>query len=368
VLWHEFCHVVTLNKTNNKMPRWLSEGISVYEERQKDQAWGQSMNVRYREMILGDDLPPVSQLSSAFLNPKSPEHVQFAYFESSLVVEFLVEKYGLDMLKRVLVDLGAGLPINESLARYAGSSAALDEEFAKHARDKAKAWAPEADFSAPELPRRASPQMLQAYLKDHHHNYAALRRLAQQLIAEKKWAEAKVPLATMRELCPSDATAQGGSLLLATVHRELKENQEEREVLNHLAELSADSVDVFDRLTKLGADAKEWELTRRIANRWLAVNPLAAEPHRRAAAAAEQLGDHAFAAASYRALLQMEPFDPAEAHYKLALALHRQGKLAEAKREALLALEETPRYAAAQKLLLEIVDAQRPEKKQEAAP
>ena len=42
-LWHEFCHVVTLNKTNNKMPRWLSEGISVYEERQADKTWGQTM-------------------------------------------------------------------------------------------------------------------------------------------------------------------------------------------------------------------------------------------------------------------------------------------------------------------------------------
>ena len=43
VLWHEFCHVVTLHKTRNKMPRWLSEGISVYEERQAEPAWGQSM-------------------------------------------------------------------------------------------------------------------------------------------------------------------------------------------------------------------------------------------------------------------------------------------------------------------------------------
>ncbi|MBI3877618.1 MAG: tetratricopeptide repeat protein, partial [Verrucomicrobia bacterium] len=34
VLWHEFCHVITLAPTKNKMPRWLSEGISVYEERQ----------------------------------------------------------------------------------------------------------------------------------------------------------------------------------------------------------------------------------------------------------------------------------------------------------------------------------------------
>ena len=36
VLWHEFCHVVTLSKTRNKMPRWLSEGISVYEEGQEN--------------------------------------------------------------------------------------------------------------------------------------------------------------------------------------------------------------------------------------------------------------------------------------------------------------------------------------------
>ncbi|MDF1844961.1 MAG: tetratricopeptide repeat protein, partial [Rubripirellula sp.] len=42
VLWHEFCHVVTLEKTKNRMPRWLSEGISVYEERKRNPAWGES--------------------------------------------------------------------------------------------------------------------------------------------------------------------------------------------------------------------------------------------------------------------------------------------------------------------------------------
>ena len=44
VLWHEFCHVVTLSKTHNKMPRWLSEGISVYEEEQEDPTWGNPLN------------------------------------------------------------------------------------------------------------------------------------------------------------------------------------------------------------------------------------------------------------------------------------------------------------------------------------
>ncbi len=88
VLWHEFCHVVTLHITKNKMPRWLSEGISVYEERQANPAWGEHLNPQYREMILGDDLTPVSKLSGAFLTPRSAQHLQFAYYESSLVVEY----------------------------------------------------------------------------------------------------------------------------------------------------------------------------------------------------------------------------------------------------------------------------------------
>ncbi len=58
-MWHEFCHVITLNLTHNKMPRWLSEGISVYEESQQDPRWGQQMNPQYRQMILSGQLTPV---------------------------------------------------------------------------------------------------------------------------------------------------------------------------------------------------------------------------------------------------------------------------------------------------------------------
>ena len=49
VLWHEFCHSVTLCKTHNAMPRWLSEGISVYEEGKQDPSWGSSLNPHFRD-------------------------------------------------------------------------------------------------------------------------------------------------------------------------------------------------------------------------------------------------------------------------------------------------------------------------------
>jgi len=98
--------VITLGITRNKMPRWLSEGISVYEERQANPAWGQSMTPKYREMILNGELTPVANLSAAFLTAKTPGHVQFAYYESSLVVEYLVQKFGHEALKKILQDLG----------------------------------------------------------------------------------------------------------------------------------------------------------------------------------------------------------------------------------------------------------------------
>src|SRR6185503_1482018 len=109
VLWHEFTHVITLQMTRNKMPRWLSEGISVHEELAANPTWGQRMTARYREMTLGDDLTPVSDLSSAFLAPKTPHHLQFAYYESALVVEYLVKEFGMEALKKILHDLGDGI-------------------------------------------------------------------------------------------------------------------------------------------------------------------------------------------------------------------------------------------------------------------
>jgi tetratricopeptide (TPR) repeat protein len=126
-------------------------------------------------------------------------------------------------------------------------------------------------------------------------------------------------------------------------------------VLEKLAELSADNVEMFDRLTALSSQGEDWELTKKHAIRWLGVNPLSPTPHRRAAEAAEMLGDDALAAGSYQALLLLDPIDPADLHLKLATALERSGDLQRAKRHALLALEETPRFRAAHKRLLSIV-------------
>ncbi len=129
VLWHEFCHVITLNITQNKMPRWLSEGISVFEELEKDASWGQHMTPDYRQRILRDTMTPIASLSGAFLNASSGQDMQFAYFQSSLVVAYVVEAYGLDALKATLRDLGKGIPINKALSTHTTEVEELDRLF-----------------------------------------------------------------------------------------------------------------------------------------------------------------------------------------------------------------------------------------------
>ena len=50
-LWHEFTHVITLQMTDHKIPRWFSEGLSVFEERKAYPGWGDDMKLEYLKAI-----------------------------------------------------------------------------------------------------------------------------------------------------------------------------------------------------------------------------------------------------------------------------------------------------------------------------
>jgi tetratricopeptide (TPR) repeat protein len=356
VLWHEFCHVVTLHKTRNKMPRWLSEGISVYEERQQNRAWGQSMTPKYREMVLDGEATAVSQLSGAFLKPKSSTHLRFAYYESSMVVEYLVERHGLDAIKRVLDDLGDGVPINDALSRHTDPIKTLDEEFAKWFRAKAEGLAEGVDLEQPDLPPDAGAEAIAAWNKDHPNNLWGLLAEGRALVEARKWDAAKPPLRYAVELYPDYHGEEGPYTLLAVIHRELDETDDERAVLEKLVSLDADAIAARLRLAELAEERKDWKAVADQASHALAINPLVPAPYRHLAKAAGELDDRSVAIEAYEALLRLEPLDLAETHFRLARLLRDEGRLPEARRHALESLEQAPRYRDAHRLLLEIVD------------
>jgi tetratricopeptide (TPR) repeat protein len=474
VLYHEFCHVVTLQMTKNKMPRWLSEGISVYEEGQQNPAWGQRMTPKYREMILGDELTPVSKLSGAFLDPKSEMHLQFAYYESSLVVEFLVQKYGIEKLKSILRDLGEGVEINDAIAKElnglnklnelnsaketstdnaekavassndstnsqavakaAGPLEQFEKDFAAFARERAEKLAPGLDFEEPEFTKAGSradfrrryavnrergpgsrdtnsvtkptlrvnpsrpvhtneplpivkgpavkgetnsakfpgrnaivatnalaavdvdmsPQeRWQAWAKDHPTNFWVMTRKVSDLVEDKRWAEAKPILQQLVEAYPDYVGPDSAYRMLAAAHHAMGETNSEREVLEKFAARDDEAQDAYGRLMELGVASKDWPSVETNALRYLAVNPLVPTPYRYLAQASEQTKNPKNGISAYRALLELDPPELAETHFRLAQLLHR-GADPSARRHVLQALEEAPRYPAALQLLLEI--------------
>ncbi len=356
VLWHEFTHVITLTLTQNKMPRWLSEGLSVYEERQARGNWGERMQPRYRAMLLGDDLTPVSRLSGAFMQPKTPAHLGFAYYESSLVVEWLTQRWGLEKIKRVLADLARGVEINAALAAHFAPLEKLDAEFAAHALQLAKATGPKLDWSAPPRAVLADETKTQTWAAANPDNFTGLLETAKAHLAARRWAAAKAPLQQLIALWPEQHDAESAYALLAQAHRGLGETDAETAMLEKVATLSPDAPEACARLMEIAAGRQEWRAVILNAERLATINPLLPAPRRAAAEAHEVLGATTAAIASYRTLLRLAPPSPAELHYRLARLLHARGDAA-AKREVLLALEETPRFRAALDLLLAI-DAQ----------
>jgi tetratricopeptide (TPR) repeat protein len=357
VLWHEFCHVVTLEVTRNRMPRWLSEGISVYEERQADPTWGQRMTAANRTRILKGLMTPIRELSGAFLRPETPSDLNFAYYQSSLVVEYFIERYGLEKLKSVLKELSTGLPIDPALERHLASLDQLDEEFREFAAQMARELAPNLDWEKYDLSAIGDdddPDRLQRWVADHPTSLQGLTLLSARLIEQREFAKAVPPLKKLIELFPEQIGHDCPYELLAGVHRELKQPDEERRVLEQYATRTDSAVPSLLRLIELESAAEDWTAAHETANRLLAINPLLPQTQRARAAAAEHLNQRPEAIAALEALLQMEPDDPAELHFRLAKLFHAAGD-ARAKSHILDALEAAPRYRDAQKLLLQIV-------------
>jgi len=351
VLWHEFCHVVTLQLTKNKMPRWLSEGISVYEELEENPVWGQTMTPRYRDMILGKDFTPLGELSAAFLAPKSEMHLQFAYYESYLAVDFLVKRFGIDALKKILRDLGEGSEINVAIAKHTAPLDTVEKDFEKFAKERAENLAPELSFEKPED--------VDSDLGDLSKNYYVLTRHAKRLLRDKKYQDAKPSIEKLIQFFPGNTGADNAYALLAEAHRGLNETNDERVVLTTLGNLEADDLDTYSRLMELNSAIKDWPAVAKNAERFLAVNPLISQPYRHLARAAEELGQRDAAIQACRTLLMLDPPDPAGAHFQLARLLHQAGDPG-AKRHLLQALEEAPRFREAHRLLLKMAETTTP--------
>jgi tetratricopeptide (TPR) repeat protein len=138
-LWHEFTHVITLQMTDHKIPRWFSEGLSVYEERRGYTGWGDHMKLDYLQAIKGRKLLPTAEINNGFMRPKYPQQVLVSYYQASLICDYIDEKFGFAAIKKMLLLYKQGKSTPDVFKEGVGLTLdQFDTEFFKWVDDKVK--------------------------------------------------------------------------------------------------------------------------------------------------------------------------------------------------------------------------------------
>ncbi|MDF1738731.1 MAG: tetratricopeptide repeat protein [Verrucomicrobiales bacterium] len=355
-LWHEYCHVITLTATKNKMPRWLSEGISVYEEMQRQSNWGQRMSPRYRKMILEEEaLTPIGKMSEAFFSPKNAEYVMFAYYQSMLVVDYIVKNFGEASLRGILADLAGGVLINEAIERNTTKLDDLESNFAAMVLDLATNYGNGVDWSEParEEVNPLSGLAVAAFVKKNPKNLWGLQIHTGNLLKNEQWDLAIESADRLIALLPEFAGSGNGYAMKARALREKGDSAGEVAVLEKVASLSAEALAAYNRLIETKFDATDWSGVVENSERSLAINPFIERTHYCQGCAHEGLEEVAPAVGAFEKSLALDPANPSEVRFRLARLLAGTDK-EKAKRYVLDSLADSLRYQEAYELLSEM--------------
>ncbi|HEX7123797.1 MAG TPA: tetratricopeptide repeat protein [Gemmatimonadaceae bacterium] len=353
-LWHELAHVFTLGASDNRVPRWFSEGLSVYEERRARPSWGDDPSPLFFAAYATGRLPKVSRLNDGFMRPAFPEQVILSYYLASLVCEMIETEHGIDAIRAMLRGYRDGKNTEQVVREVLGADLdALDASFDRWMRQRyqrqLQSVAADAALGAVTGGRRGGRGGLTV-----RGEFAETLDRGRQLLSEGKTEEAIAELNKAKALFPQYAESDGPYALLAQAYQA---RGAEREAAEELAALTAINEQAYQENLTLATLLEELgDLSGAVAalDRALWISPFDPALHERLAVLAGRAGDHRIAIRERQAVLALDPTDRVEALYQLALAHQAAGDVAAARREVLRALELAPNFEKAQALLLRL--------------
>lgn len=338
--WHELTHTFTLGASGNRVPRWLSEGLSVVEERRAGSGWGARMTLPWLIAYSTGKVRPVSQLNDGFLRPRYPEETVFSYYQASLFCEWVESIHGMQAIRGLLSAYRSGLETPEvfqSVLRLELSQ--VDAQFNNWLQERF------ATEIASIKGRGTSDSSGGAF--------AATMKSAVALTAQNA-DSARVLFERARAMFPSYSGEDGPDWFLARLALNAADTTR---AIDMLASVTGKSETAWDA-NMLEAELREKRNDRRGAmaalERLVWIWPYDFSVHERFAENAMASGEHEISIRERKAVLASGPADPLAAGYELARAFAAAGRIAEARRELLRVLEEAPGYEKAQALLLEI--------------
>ena len=350
-LWHELTHVITLQMSNNRVPRWLTEGISVWEEAYARPDWGRETAVPFAQALEAGKPLKLRNLNEGF---QDPELIVLSYYQASQIVDYLVKTYGEPKLQAFVKAFGRGLDTEAALKEtygvgidevQAGVDKAFDRDFGPMRKALRKI----------DIPQNATAEQLAAMAQANPDSFIVHMRLAAE---RKKAGDAAGTIRALEQaakLLPAIQGKQNPNVAIAEMALEQKNTTRAIEALDAFLKVDGNDIDAARQRAQLLEPTGDATRTAAAYARVIDTDPFDSKAQSVVGRAALQRKDANAAMRAFRAALGSKPADIAIAHYDLAQAYLLGGRTAEAKTETLAALEVAPSFEPAQDLLLKIV-------------
>ena len=330
-LWHEIAHVFTLEATNHRLPRWFSEGLSVYEEWNTGPLPDRELSVDVMTAVRDEQLLPIAILDQGFVRPSYNGQVQVSYMQAGLICDFIATRWGHEALVSMLKSFADKKSTAEAMNVALGmDTEAFDRLFTDHLRTQFGDLLPSLD------------------------DYRAQTRQLDRALQFDDWVSAE---ALSRDLIRRYPQRVGGGnpyQVLAAALRGQDKDEEATDVLLEWHRLGGHDPEVLLELAAQLRDAGRTAAAVPVMESLNWVMPYTSDVHR-------WLGEHyldeqlpELALREFNALLGMQVDDPATAYLGRARAALQQNDEEKARREVLYSLERAPFYRPAQQLLLRL--------------
>ena len=336
-LWHEMSHVFILTATNYRVPRWFTEGLAVHEETEASPEWGDRVTPDVIAAMADKKLLPVADLDRGFIRQEYPSQIIVSYFQAGRICDYIKSRWGDDKL----------LDMVHSFAQKTTTAAVIQKDLGMAPEEFDKqflAWLNE------------SLGQTVAHFDDWHKDLKALVEAAKIHNYDEVLKEGE----EVRRLYPDYVYGGNAYEFLAEAHLAKGDKKAAAAVLTDYEKLGGRNPDALKQLAALEEELGDPQAAAATLDRINYIYPVNDEAFHR------HLGDlwlaqNNFPGAirEYNAVVVSHPLDQASAQYNLAHAYFAAGQREQAEDHLLSSLEAAPGYRPAQKLLLQIKDAEK---------
>ncbi len=330
-LWHELAHVFTIEKSDHRMPRWFTEGVSVYEEWTTGPLRGRHIPVDVLQAISENKLLPVKDLDSGFVRPTYPNQVTVSYMQAGLICEMISEFWGHNKLTEMLVEFDKRKDTTEAVRTVLGiSTTELDRNLKQYI---------ELNFGK---------------VISEFDNWRELLSSMHTAVQSDQWATVVALANQANEIYPEYV---GNGTTYLALHEAYESNgnvDRAVEVLETWFDYGGYQPDMLHQLAHRLRDQGRTDRATEVLESINWVSPNNIDLHERLGKDYLNRGDNQAAIREFQSLLGLNPHDKSDVYLNLAYAYKNLNDKKRAKRNVLQALELAPFFREAQDLLVEL--------------